>query len=275
MDLAYRLLGLLVLARFQIALLVAIAVGVLLLAEVRVALDDPVGPGLLGLLDSPLLLLVATWLLAQLPPGVVFWRTPIPDPTAVTTDDGDEEEDCNQWGCRASGRFRASETAEWRLLVTGTLQVTPWGGVQVSAPNFTPRGRWRGVTPLGVRTLDWYRPFALRPPLWGADPLPMQWQRRRRREVTEPEPSAETASRLAILAHDRRAVVPGWQYSALRRYPAIRLAHRGDGERDQYTYLAFASVRTRDLVLARLTAPPASSQHGRAPAARPLSRGAD
>src|SRR5690242_20994647 len=71
-DAAYRVLGLLVQARFQLAACVAIANLVFLLLEVHLLLEVPTGPNGLGLLDSPLLLAAAVLLIAQLPPGVLF-----------------------------------------------------------------------------------------------------------------------------------------------------------------------------------------------------------
>jgi hypothetical protein len=129
------------------------------------------------------------------------------------------------------------------------LQVTDWGGIELWAPVYAPPRQERHLAPTTVRTLDWYRPFGARPPLWGSDHVVTRWERSRRRE---PDPVTETTTRLVIPARSRHAVVAGWQYDGLRRHPALRLAHEGDDGREQYTYLAFGNVYARDAVLARL-----------------------
>jgi hypothetical protein len=249
LDWTYRLLGLVVQARFQVALLVAVVTTVFLLVEIQLALDHAAGLGPLAILDSPLLLVLAVWLVAQLPPGVVFRATGAPPVVSAPAPPADEDEQDGRWGCRASGWFHAGSHTEWRLLAQSTLQVTEWGRIELRAPNPVARSSQPTLAPLSVRTMDWYRPFGARPPLWGSDHLAVQWQRRRRRE---PEPRPEPTSHLTIPAHARQAIVVGWQYAGLRRYPALRMAHQGEDGREQLTYLAFGSVFARDAVLARL-----------------------
>jgi hypothetical protein len=253
-DVAYRVLGLLVQARFQIAALLAVANGVFLLLEVHLLIDAPTGTNSVGLLDSPLLLTAAVLLIAQLPPGVVFRGsgpavTPREALARLDVGGADPVPDEVQWGCRASGNFRAGDKREWRLLIPGTLQLTRWGGVEVSAPIYAPPRRPHGMPPLGVRTMDWYRPrMGIHPPVWGANPAVAQ----RRVPRREPEPTVQSVARLAIPAPTLGAVTPGWQYAALRRYPALRLTHAGERGRPQHTYLAFGSAAARDAVLDRL-----------------------
>jgi hypothetical protein len=253
-DVAYRVLGLLVQARFQIAALLAVANGVFLLLEVHMLLEEPSGRSGLGLLDSPLLLTAAVLLIAQLPPGVVFRAsgpsaTPRDAAARVHEPGTDSAPDEAQWGCRASANFRAGDGREWRLLIPGTLQLTRWGGVEVSAPIYAAPRRPQGMAPLGVRTLDWYRPrIGVQPPVWGTNPIVAQ----RRVPRREPEPTVQSVARLAIPAPTLEAVASGWQYAGLRRYPALRLTHSGEHERPQYTYLAFGSAAARDAVLAHL-----------------------
>jgi hypothetical protein len=253
-DVPYRLMGLLVQARFQVAALLAVANGVFLLLEVHLLLETPSGANGLGLLDTPLLLTAAVLLIAQLPPGVLFRAsgpaiTPRDALARLDPSGADSEPDEGQWGCRASANFRAGDGREWRLLIPSTLQLTRWGGVEVSAPIYAPPRRPPGMAPLGVRTLDWYRPrIGIQPPVWGANPAVAQ----RRVPRREPEPNVQTVARLAIPAPTLEAVTAGWQYAGLRRYPALRLAHAGEHDRPQYTYLAFGSVAARDAVLARL-----------------------
>ncbi|HEY7060104.1 MAG TPA: hypothetical protein VII06_01385 [Chloroflexota bacterium] len=248
-DIAYRLLGVLVQARFQIAALVAVANAVLLLLEVHVLLEAPTPNGGAGLFDTPLLLTAAVLLIAQLPPGVVFRLTRAAPTRGDAAADGEAVPDASQWGCRASARFREGVGQEWRLLAPSTLQVTPWGGVEVSAPTYAPRPRRHTVAPIGVRTLDWYRPrLGVHPSVWGADPTGVQRRGGRR----EPEVIVQSIARLAIPAPTLEAVEAGWQYAGLRRYPALRLRHRGDSPRPQFTYLAFGSRAARDAVRARL-----------------------
>jgi hypothetical protein len=253
-DAAYRLLGLLVQARFQVAALVAAANTVFLLLEVHLVLETPSGMGGLGLLDSPLLLAAAVLLIAQLPPGVLF-RASGPaatprdalarlDPSGV-----EPSTDESQWGCRTSARFREGDGSAWRLLLPSTIQLTRWGGVEVSAPIYAPRRHPHSMAPLGVRTLDWTRPrIGVHPPVWGAHPLVAQ----RRAPRPEPEVVVHSVARLAIPAPTLEAVLPGWQYAGLRRYPALRLTHQSGQERPQYTYVAFGTAAARDAVLARL-----------------------
>src|SRR4051794_35518406 len=118
-DAAYRLLGLLVQARFQLAACVAVANLVFLLLEVHVLLGAPSGPGGLGLLDSPLLLAAAVLLIAQLPPGVLFRAagaaaTPRDALARLGPSGTDPSDDEGQWGCRASAEVRAGGGGEWR-----------------------------------------------------------------------------------------------------------------------------------------------------------------
>jgi hypothetical protein len=252
-DAAYRVLGLLVQARFQIAALLAVANTVFVLLEVHLLLETPSAPGGLGLLDSPLLLAAAVLLIAQLPPGVVFRASGPPatprDALARLDPSGVDPTDESQWGCRASAHFRAGEQREWRLLAPSTLQLTRWGGVEVSAPIYAPRRRPHNMAPLGVRTLDWYRPrIGMQPPVWGANPPVAQ----RRVPRQEPEVVVQSVARLAIPAPTLEAVTPGWQYAGLRRYPALRLQHSGERGRPQYTYVAFGTAAARDAVFARL-----------------------
>jgi hypothetical protein len=135
------------------------------------------------------------------------------------------------------------------LLVPGTLQLTRWGGVEVSAPIYAPRHRPPSTAPLGVRPLDWYRPrIGIQPPVWGANPLVAQ----RRVPRREPEIVVQSVARLAIPAPTLEAVTHGWQYAGLRRYPALRLVHSGEHGRPQYTYVAFGTAAARDAVFARL-----------------------
>ena len=253
LDWTYRILGLVVQARFQIALLVAIVNTVFLLVELQLLLESSSPLGTLTLLDSPLLLVLAVWLVAQLPPGVVFratgGRPSVPTPAPLPDDSEKADEQDGRWGCRASAWFRAGSGWEWRLLAQSTLQLTEWGGVEIWAPSPAAPPSRPSLAPMTVRTLDWYRPFGARPPLWGSDHLAVQWQRRRR---PEPPPVTETTTRLTITARARQAVVAGWQYAALRRYPALRVAPQGDDGRAQYAYLAFSTVFAREAVLARL-----------------------
>lgn len=253
-DLLYRLLGLVVQARFQIAAILAVANGVFLLLEVHLAMEAPSGTSTLGLLDSPLLLTAAVLLIAQLPPGVLFRAN---GPAAVPRDalarldpsGVDPPPDEDQWGCRASANFRAGEASEWRLLIPSSIQLTRWGGVEISAPIYAVPRRSHAVAPLGVRTLDWSRPrIGLHPPVWGSNPAVAQ----RRAPRREPEPIVQSVARLAIPAPTLAAVTRGWQYAGLRRYPALRLEHHAGRERPQYTYLAFGSTAARDAVIARL-----------------------
>jgi hypothetical protein len=254
-NLAYRLLGLLVQARFQIAALLAVANLLFVLLEVHLLLEAPSGVGSLGLLDSPLLLAAAVLLIAQLPPGVLFRAsgpaaTPRDAPARRDPSDAEAGDAASQWGCRASAHFRAGEAREWRLLVPGTLQLNRWGGVELSAPIYAPRRRPHSMAPLGVRTLDWYRPrIGMQPPVWGANPLVAQ----RRVPRREPEVVVQSVARLAIPAPTLEAITPGWQYAGLRRYPALRLQHSGQRGRPQYSYAAFGTAAARDAVLARLT----------------------
>lgn len=248
LDLAYRVLSLLVQARFQLALVVAVSYAVFLLIDVGFALEHPVHWGETGALDVTLFLVIAVWLLAQLPPGVVFRPTHPTGTGAPALDEGTGE----PWGCRISGWLRAGRSAEWRLLAPGTLHVSRWGGVEAVVPSFRPNPRATPLTPFGVRTLDWYRPFGVRLTPWGVDPRALRgW---RRRLVRPPEPVVERTTRLAIPAYAQRTAMPGWQYAALRRYPAIRVAYTGEDGRVQYAYLAFGSPRGRDAVLAHLAA---------------------
>ncbi|HLH24011.1 MAG TPA: hypothetical protein VK066_15920 [Chloroflexota bacterium] len=253
-DLAYRVLGLLVQARFRIAALVGVLNAVFLVLEVQQVREAPSVAGGLGLLDSPLLLAGAVLLIAQLPPGVVFRAsgpaaTPRDAPAGRELGDAELSADDGEWGCRVSGRLRAGEEREWRLLVPGTLELTRWGGVEVSAPIYAPRSRPQGLAPLGVRTFDWSRPrVGAQPPLWGAHPPVGQ----RRVPPREPEVVVQSIARLAIPAPTLEAVAPGWQYAGLRRYPALRLVHGGEQGRPQYTYVAFGTTAARDAVLTRL-----------------------
>jgi hypothetical protein len=249
LDWSYRILGVVVQARFQIALLVAIANTVLLLLELQLAMEAPPPLSHLYLFDSPLLLILAVGLLAQLPPGVVFRSAP-PEPreTTLLAEEPDEYE--GRWGCRASAWFRTGGDPDWRLLAASTLQVSEWGGIEITAPTFAPPRVRPSLTPLTVRTLDWYRPFGLRPPLWGSDHLAVRWQQSRRRRAAAPP--IEITNRLTIPARARQAAVAGWQYAGLRRYPAIRLTYTDDGNRKRYSYLAFGGTLARDAVLARL-----------------------
>lgn len=253
-DVAYRLLGLLVQARFQIAALLAVANTVFLLLEVHLLLEAPSGTGGLGLLDSPLLLAAAVLLIAQLPPGVLFRAsgpaaTPRDALARLDPSGAEPSADDSQWGCRASAHFRAGDSREWRLLVPSTLQLTRWGGVEVSAPIYAPRHRPHSMAPLGVRTPDWYQPrIGVQPPVWGAHPLVAQ----RRAPRPEPEIVVQSVARLAIPPPTLEAVMAGWQYAGLRRYPALRLTHQSGQDRPQYTYVAFGTAAARDAVLARL-----------------------
>ncbi len=254
-DLAYRVLGVLVQARFQIAALLALGNTVFLLLEVHLLLEAPTTVGGFGLLDSPLLLAAAVLLIAQLPPGVVFRGAapPITPRDALARLDargGEPDGDESQWGCRASAHFRAGDGREWRFLVPSTLQLTCWGGLEVSAPIYAPRRRPQSTAPLGVRTLDWYRPrIGIHPPVWSANPPVAH---RRTPPPREPELVVQSVARLAIPAPTLEAITSGWQYAGLRRYPTLRLQHSGEGGRPQYSYLAFGTVAARDAVLARL-----------------------
>jgi hypothetical protein len=253
-DAAYRLLGLLVQARFQLAAGVAAANLVFLLLEVHLLLEAPSGPNGLGLFDSPLLLAAAVLLIAQLPPGVLFRAagpaaTPRDALARLDPSGANASDDQGQWGCRASAEFRAGEEREWRLLVPGTLQLNRWGGVELSAPIYATRRRSHTVAPLGVRTLDWSRPrIGIHPPVWGANPLVAQ----RRVPRREPEMVVQSVARLAIPAPRLEAITAGWQYAGLRRYPALRFQHTGGRGRPEYSYVAFGTTAARDAVFTRL-----------------------
>jgi hypothetical protein len=238
-DVGYRVLSVLVQARYQLALLVAVLNAIFLLLEVRMVLDEPSWLGAVGLLDSPLLLVVAVALLAQLPPGVVFRGgapgrvPPGPLPSA----------------CRATGSFQVGNRWLWRLLVPSSLGLVEWGGIQVLAPSYAVRPRRRLTPPLGVGTLELSGPLRGRQPLWAADPMHLQ---RLLRAQRPPHAPAEMPGRLAISPRQIQEVAAGWQYAALRRYPALRIRYLGDDRAAQVTYLAFDTPAERDAVRARL-----------------------
>jgi hypothetical protein len=237
-DVGYRVLSVLVQARYQLALLVAVLNAIFLLLEIRLALDELSWLGVVGLVDTPLLLAVAVWLLAQLPPGVVFrvdaarGAPPGPPPSA----------------CRATGSFQVGNRWLWRLLVPSSLGLAEWGGIQVRAATYAVRPR-RVMPPLGAGTLEWSRPVHGRQPLWAADPLHLQRLMRARRA---PRLLAETPARLAIAPRQVQEVAAGWQYAGLRRYPALRIRYLDADRAAQVTYLAFDTPADRDAVRARL-----------------------
>ena len=247
-DCAYRLLAVIVQLRFQIALVLGVLNAVFLLVEVSQQLDAPSLIGLLSLFDSPLILGLAVWLLAQLPPGVVFRRAAAGG--GVAQSNGHAAVDRMPTGCRVSGWFRVAEAWEWRLLVPSTLKLTPWGGVELFASSSSDGERWPRLGARSAGMLDWYRPVGPRPPIWAADPSVIQRllaaQTRRERP---PEPS----ERLVIAAQAVREVATGWQYAGLRRYAALRIAHRGFDRTERLTYLAFDSAEARDALRSRLS----------------------
>jgi hypothetical protein len=247
-DGAYRLLAVLVQLRFQIALVLGVVNAVFLLVEVSQQLDVPSLTGVLSLFDSPLILGLAVWLLAQLPPGVVFRR--VAAGRVGVRSNGHAAADRMPTGCRVSGWFRVAEAWEWRLLVPSTLKLNPWGGVELFAARPAEGERSLRLGSRSAGMLDWYRPVGPRPPIWAADPSVIQRlltaQSRRERP---PEPS----ERLAIAAQAVRDVATGWQYAGLRRYAALRIAHRGVDRTERLTYLAFDSAEARDALRARFS----------------------
>jgi hypothetical protein len=82
-DIAYRVLGALVQARFQIAALLAVVNTIFLLLEVHVFLEAPSGTGGLGLLDSPLLLAAAVLLIVGFALAGALLVTRLADKTEV------------------------------------------------------------------------------------------------------------------------------------------------------------------------------------------------
>jgi len=245
-DCIYRLLAVVVQLRFQVAVVLGVLNAVFLLVEVSQVLEAPSFAGVLSLFDSPLILGLAVWLLAQLPPGVVFRGAAAAGP--VSQSNGHTAADRTPTGCRVSGWFRAAEALEWRLLVPSTLKLTPWGGVELfTSPS--DGGRSPRLAPRSAGMLDWYRPVGPRPPIWAADPSVIQ---RLLAAQTMRERPPEPSERLAIAAQAVREVTAGWQYAGLRRHPALRIAHRGVDRTERLTYLAFDSAEARDAVRARL-----------------------
>jgi len=238
-DLGYRVLGVLVQGRYQIALLIGVLNAVFLLVELSQVLDEPSWLDVVGLVEAPLLLGVAVWLVAQLPPGIVFRRGAAraaaagPPPGA----------------CQVSGSFQVGNRSVWRVLVPSSLALVESGGIQVRAPSYAVRPRRPVAPPLDVGRLDWSRPVAGRQPTWAADPLLLQRQIRARREARS---VAEAPARLAIAPRQVQDVAAGWQYAGLRRYPALRITHLDDDQAERATYLAFDSPADRDAVRARL-----------------------
>jgi hypothetical protein len=253
MAFAYRLLGLLVQARYQIALLLALANGLILLLELPSILRAPSAAVILGFLDTPLLLGLAVWMVANLPPGVVFQSTA----GLEAIDSGRRR----QWvappgspvdlprACRASGRFRIGDQGEWCLMVPSTLEITRWGRIEVRAPSYVARGPGQRVRPLGPVRLRWYRPGSGPLPIWAADPILID---RLISRQLERDTASEPPARLEIAPRALEDVLRGWQYVGLRRLPALRLTHRGEDGAVERTYLAFDSTAGRDAVWGRL-----------------------
>ncbi|MBX5492737.1 MAG: hypothetical protein IRZ14_16420 [Chloroflexi bacterium] len=244
-DAVYRVLGLAVRARYQLGFVLAVLHTVYMLAMVQLVRVEPTLSHLGALVSVPLLLGLAAWRMALLPPGVVFRAegaarfTPeaalLPIPR----------------GCRASARFRVGDGWEWRLLAPCRLRLTPGGQLELRVP--PPQVRWQ--TRVGTRRVGWSAwqwTADGRMPLWGADPVQIQ---RRVRERAESEqrprvPLAVTIPRAALLH-----VAVGWQYVGLRRCPALRLCYRDTAGRKQLGYLALDSRAARAALAARLAAP--------------------
>ncbi len=239
-DVGYRILGGLVQARYQIALVVGVLNAVFLLLELSLVLEDPSWLDVVGLLDTPILLAIAVWLVARLPPGIVFR-----DGAARTAADGPPPGSC--W---VSGQFQVGNHSVWRVLVPSSLGLVEWGGIRVRAPGYAVRARRPIAPPFTVGQLDWSRPVARRQPTWAADPLLLHRQIRAHRE---PRQLVDTPAHLAISSRQIQDVSAGWQYVGLRRYPALRITHRGADRGEQFTYLAFDTPADRDAVRARLS----------------------
>jgi hypothetical protein len=244
----YRALGLLVRARHPVALLVGAIAGVAVLLELAAIRGEPSPSELVALLDTPLLLGMAAWLLAQLPPGVLF-RASGPRMAPGVRDALLPAPKPFQRDCRVSGWFQiGDDEGEWCLMVPSTLEIAGWGQIQARAPSHVALPRRRN-SPLVPVSLRWYRPGHGPRPIWVGDPLLIESLNDRRRRYVEPPLSP---ARLAIAPRALEAMTPGWQFDGLKRMPALRLAHRSDEGTGRYTYVAFGSVEVRDEVVRRL-----------------------
>jgi len=243
-DAAYRLLGVLLLARRGLVAAVAVGGVVVWYAILGQTVRQPDAMGLLALVALPLLLGGAAWRLFQLPPGVAF------RPTAARDDPPPQR----TARCQASGYFDGRRGATWRLLARASLDFDAAGGVRLVSPPPLLAGPAEARQAFPTRA----QPTAAQLRAGERTPYP-EW-------VYQPEtlvgPSrlvyhsaADYERAVARLAIPRGALVdvrPGWQYSGFQRWPALRLNyHAADGALTA-AYLAFPTAAQRAWALACL-----------------------
>ena len=237
-DVGYRVLSVLVQARYQLALLIALLNAIFLLLEVRLLLDEPSWLGAVGLLDTPLLLVVAVAPWRSCRRGSLSWWR-------------------RRWGARAARcRPPAAPRAAFRWAIAGSggcWSRAAWGSSSGAASRCSPRATRCGRG--GASRHPWAWACS-----WPRVPFAAASRSGRRTRCTYSGCCGRSArrmrrgdaGRLAISPRQIQEVPTGWQYAALRRYPALRIRYLGDEPAAQVTYLAFDTPAERDAVRARL-----------------------
>jgi hypothetical protein len=254
-DIAYRLLGALLVMRRGLVAAVAVGGVVAWYALVGQAVREPSGEDVVALVAVPLLLWFASWRLFQLPSGVLFRPTDAPDdPLPQLTA-----------RCRASAYFDSRTRSAWRLLARASIAFDAAGTLRLASPPPLRAGpeEVRQAFPTRAQpTAEQLRAGERTPyPEWVYQPETLVGASRL---VYQTAADYERAvARVAIPRAALAAVRPGWQYSGLRRWPALRVSYHGSDGTLVGAYLAFPEVAQRAWALARLvgrTKPRATSR---------------
>jgi hypothetical protein len=234
-DLAYRLLGVLLGARRPLVAAAAVLGAALWLLLLRAAVREADPLTLLALVALPVLYGLAGWRLFLLPPGAVFRaaalpRTGAPRPTAR---------------CRVSGYFTTRRGSRWRLLARASLTFAADGSFQATAPPpllggpaaaqlaFPTRGRPTAAQlRAGERT---------RHPEWVYQPEALVGSTSRRM-YESPADYAAAVGQLDVPRAALADLATGWQYGGGSRWPALRLLYYGPDGRLSSAYLALGDV---------------------------------
>ncbi|HZR98488.1 MAG TPA: hypothetical protein VFE37_07270 [Chloroflexota bacterium] len=243
-EAAYRLLGLLLLARRALVAVGAVCGVALWYALVGLAVREPTAAAVLSVLALPLLLGFAAWRLFLLPPGVVF--RPLSTRAAVAPQ--------RTARCRASAYFAGSSRTAWRLLARASLAFDATGALHLVSPpplQAAPDAARQAFPTRGQPSAEQLRSGERTPyPEWVYQPETLVGASR-----LVYNSAADYERAVARLAVARAALVDvraGWQYAALHRWPAVRLTYAGTDGALTAAYLAFADVALRDWALAEL-----------------------
>jgi hypothetical protein len=243
-EAGYRLLGALLLARRGLVAAVAVGGVALWYLLVGQVVREPRADTVLAVLALPLLLGFVAWRLFQLPPGVVFRPMaergdPAPQRTAR---------------CRASAYFDGRTRTAWRLLARASLSFDAAGALHLVSPpplQAAPAAARQAFPTRAQPTAEQLRAGERTPyPEWVYQPETLVGASRL---VYQSAADYERAvARLTIAGDALVDVRPGWQYSGVQRWPALRLAYVGSDGALTAAYLAFPDAAQRAWALAAL-----------------------